>query len=230
MPETRILIGMPVYGGKPEWETAQSWSAIERNPGLIPGTRLIMAKERFYSAGTSRNRLIAAAERYGCSKVLLVDSDVVFGPAHVARIVSHNEPIVGGIYPKRIAERLEWATAMDRNAIRPEGLCPVLNDSVAAGFLCIDMAAIGVMKQANPGLRYLWKQSDASELEMYHLFGEAIVDRNGSPRWLGEDVNFCRLASLAGIPVYADTKCVVGHVGTVDFLRLHEMIENRQER
>lgn len=227
---TRVLVAMPLYDGKPEWPTAQAWSMIERNPGIVPGFELLPIKMKSWSAASSRNKMLYYAKREGCKRVLFLDQDQVFGAQHLARILSHNLPIVGGLYPAKEMVA-KWVCDFDPKVADENGLSPAKH--IGAGFLCVSMEAIEALEKAHPEYRYTCQ--DPGELdgkEIYMLFSEQVVrdhwDGPDKPAWqrhLGEDYYFCWLATKAGIPVYADTKCLVGHIGTVDYLEMHAALQ-----
>jgi hypothetical protein len=219
---------MPLYDGKPERVTAGFWSQVEANPRSIRGVELVTAKRCSFSAPTNRNMLLWQAKQQGCSRVLFVDQDMAPTIQHVARILSHDVPIVGALYPHKDLQRLRWVANFDKTKIDNNGMAPALE--VGTGFLCVSMSAVFAMEEANPHLKYPCQYSATVGQLMWMLFNEQVVVdtwQEGKPPWprlLSEDFFFCHLARKAGIPVYVDTKCQVGHIGPVDFLEVHKLL------
>src|SRR5438552_5615559 len=49
----------------------------------------------------NRNKMVEQARREGCSHLLFVDTDVIFGPDAINKLIAADKDIVGGRYNKR---------------------------------------------------------------------------------------------------------------------------------
>lgn len=213
---TRVLVGMATAYGRMEPEPRQSWEEVVAGARAIQGFELLTSEQPYYSCATAKNMLLKKAQQRECDWVLLVDDDMVYTLRHIARLLSHKLPIVGALYPQRKHNELTWVCSAPVGKTTDNGLMEV--GRTGGGFLLIATTAILKIEHDNPGLRYL---SDAG-VEQYQLFAERIgPDGEGIPRLIGDDFTFCNLARASGFKVYADSKCQVGHVGPVDYLRLH---------
>jgi hypothetical protein len=134
----KILIGSPCRGGIPE-EFVQFRCEIETRQALghWPDYEFTFA---FMSAGSvniARNCLAHLARSNGMDKLLFVDLDVLPKVEHVIRIVSHDVPVVGGLYTKKNGQG-SW---LGRHAgkVEPDARGLVPYEDLPTGFLCIDV-------------------------------------------------------------------------------------------
>ncbi len=130
--------------------------------------------------------------------LVFIDADVGFEPESLVRLVSSTWPIVGGVYPKKV-EPPEWPVGLHPGEIWADraGLVDVW--MVPTGFMRINRAAFGqitVPTFADP----------SGQIGAY--FKTEIRDG----RYWGEDVEFCRLAREAGIPIRAIAEMDFRHV------------------
>jgi hypothetical protein len=137
----------------------------------------------------ARNEVVKRFIASDCDRLLFVDSDMVFGPSHMRRILEHDRPIVAGLYfigsqykchptilqPTADGERVkEWKRGELVEA-----------DSTGCGFLLVKREVFATLRGPS-----WFKWTDT----------------------LGEDVYFCHLARKAGFPVVVDTSIQLGHV------------------
>ena len=99
----KLFLGLPIYA--------------QANPFFMQCLLSLQAQKPFpievrMCAGDgvarSRNGLTADFLRSDCSHLLFIDTDLIFSMEQVARIVSHDLPIVGGLYPKKQEGPTEW--------------------------------------------------------------------------------------------------------------------------
>ena len=158
----------------------------------------------------ARNLMVDAfrtEERYAhCDRLLFIDSDIGFDPAHIQTLVDDDLPIVSGVYHSLFDQGIrpvvyEWATDdQGRNVMNPiekwgrpedDNLVPV--DAVGAGFLMIHKSVFDVFAEHHPGPTA--------------FFETTILDGVQ----LGEDLGFCVRATNLGIPVIVDRRAQVSH-------------------
>jgi glycosyltransferase involved in cell wall biosynthesis len=119
--------------------------------------------------------------------ILFLDDDVTFPPDLLARLLKHRVPVVGGLYLKKTHP---FTPAPDIKLEGPPGLRKT--NLVATGALLVEREVF-------------------NELE-YPYFLSGYND-DGDP--VGDDGYFCQQLTKAGVPIYCDTSCWIGHMGTV---------------
>lgn len=162
---------------------------------------------------TSRENLAVEAINRGCDYIMWFDSDMVFPPDTMQKLIADIDSlgegaIVTGAYYRRVAPYTptlfntleiadDKATWTDVEEI-PEGLFEV----AACGFGCVLAPAKAFMAVAAQ-------------------FGSMFTPING----IGEDLSFCWRARQAGYKIYCDPTIKLGHVGhftiTSDYYKLY---------
>lgn len=147
----KLFVGVPVYSE----QKTQFSACISALQAMKP-----LPIELHYGQGDGvarcRNQLTAEFLRGDCTHMLMIDADILFSPDHVARIVSHDCPIVAGAYPKKQEGPLEWVinTLPDQPMqAAPNGLLPVRY--VGTGFICVKREVFEQMREAYPESSYL---------------------------------------------------------------------------
>lgn len=219
----KVFVAMPLYDGKPEWQTALGWDIINRQP--IDGVEFVPCKLKSFSAAKGRNLLVWKAQQEGCDRILFIDQDAVFNEHHLLRILSHDVDIVGGLYPHKDPKALRWVCQFETSHVEANGLTHAVE--IGAGFLCVKLEAIATMQFAFHNHRFVSEDDQMRGESIWMLFRDSIVtadwNRNGKPwpRLLTEDFYFCYIARQCGFTVWADTLCQIGHVGVIDYLEMH---------
>lgn len=168
------------------------------------------------SAAIDRTRceMATAVLDEGFDEVMWIDSDIVFEPDDVARLRSHDLPIVAGVYAKRGAGGLACHLEPDATELRVGeggGLAKVRY--VGFGFVLVrkpvfvDVAKTFGLPQCNTRF--------GAPVTPYFL-PMVIEDAAtaGGYWYLGEDYAFCERASRAGHAVMVDTAIRLGHIGS----------------
>ena len=129
--------------------------------------------------------------RFDYTHILWIDSDMVFHPWMLDRLIDHDVDIVGGDYPRADLKRLtgaflyESGERKDIIKYNSNALTPV--EYIGFGFMLIKR---GVHEK----ITYPW-------------YDHMMLPSQTSPRKMvlsGEDVAFCHRAREAGFTVYAD--------------------------
>jgi hypothetical protein len=147
----------------------------------------------------ARNRLVSVFLQGGADKLLFIDADLGFTAQDVAKIVSHDVDIVGGIYPKKQAA-LDWPCDLTGEA---EGdLLEAL--MIPTGFMCIHRRVF-----------------EAIEADVYTVFDEEVLEyfisgRVGN-RYKGEDVAFCERVREHGFDLWLDPSVCLTHHGNHEY-------------
>lgn len=225
-----VFVGMATRDGGMTEQTRALWDRLDQP---ISPWRFLAFKTSGGAQSHARNFLTDLALRSDASRLLMIDSDVAAGESHVLRILGHGLPIVVGVYPRKEVRFPTRFVFRAVGALRPDGLVPA--GDAGAGFALIDLAAvehlIGWNALNGRGGTYRCEDDGAEGREIHDLWREELVEHEwvkGQPRFtrkLTEDYTFFHFAQRAGIKVYADTLCQVGHVGSVDFLEVARLIQ-----
>ena len=167
------------------------------------------------SVERARNILTANFLESDCTHILFVDSDIGFIPEDVWRIASHEEPVVGGIYPlKNMQPEVQWcgnglSTTGPQPSTRPDGLMPV--KYIGTGFLCLARSVLEKFQAAHPELFY--EQDFAPHRTECAFWHQGVHSR----RFLTEDWMFCQLWLDLGGSIFADTAVMLKHAGRAEW-------------
>ena len=160
----------------------------------------------------ARNTLTAEFLRSDATDLVFIDSDLVFSPDHLARLLSHDEDVVGGFYPKKQEGPLRWVCNMQLHETkpRPDGLQEVRY--MGTGFLRVRRRVFERMiERYGEQLAY---HPDARPEETEWDFWSCGVYRSpdGFQRYLSEDWYFCQRWLDLGGKVWGDTGLILKHV------------------
>ena len=140
----------------------------------------------------ARNNGVARAQELGADVILFLDSDMVFPPNVLLRLMTHRKAIVGAIYTRRLPpyEILGSTLSRDLN-VGEDGLVEMTR--MPTGCLLIAMKVFESLKRP------------------YFRFG--VNEETGAI--LGEDYAFCDDARKAGFHIWADMNLSreIGHIG-----------------
>ena len=140
--------------------------------------------------------------------ILWIDSDIIFKPQDLDRLLSHNKDVVGGLYLMEGGRQFAAVKHMNNEYFKQNGsyqfltpddiskspqLIPV--DYIGFGFLLIKYGVIESMK-------YPWFEPQIMRIDDYKDF-------------VGDDVSWCIKARKLGIQIYADPTTWVRHEKTV---------------
>lgn len=174
------------------WNLSQYLSALGMDSKLFVSPGTLIANQR--------HELVLAAQNWGASHVMFIDSDMTFHPECVTRLLQHDRQIVGAAYSKRVEPLIttawysidDWSTWV-RIYEDTEELLQV--EAMALGFCLIKTEVF-----------------DEIELPWFQLGFY-------SGQYTGEDIEFFRKTKQSGIPVFMDTAVSrkLGHLGTHAF-------------
>ena len=180
------------------------------------------------SVERARNVLTANFLATDCTHLLFIDSDIAFSPRDVARIVSHDEDVVGGIYPLKTMDReVKWCgnRVGDASNAAPVALsdtlpvpCAVREDGlqevgcIGTGFLCIARRVFEKMMEVD-GEKIRYEQDWPPHREEFAFWRQTVREVNGRRRFLTEDWNFCYRWRELGGKVFADAQVILRHAG-----------------
>lgn len=209
----KLFVAMPLHNGSLPWQTAASLNSLMSEPpgGVEITFKLLQGESNIVEA---RNCLTAAFLRSDCESVLFVDADMVFRPWQVGRIASHLQPVVGGIYCKKVpgtpdycCQGLEGQTQGVPNA---DGLIEV--SKIATGFLCLHRSVFDLVERDLRPVHYHGKHG-----EQVDFWNCELHAHEGKLYYQGEDWSFCERLRRLQVRLYADARVLLGHVGTMVF-------------
>jgi len=176
----------------------------------------------FFESLVSRARNAAVAhflEDKENTHILFIDSDIIFEPEDVLKLIQANKEVVAGIYPKKyiVWDRLKQHPDSERVDFPVGGQIKMTEDNfleldyLPTGFLLISRTAINKIIKAHPELKY------KNDIDGYMSAGDNFYDlfkvgiRNGI--YESEDWGFCSLWKSVGGKVLIHPDINVKHLG-----------------
>lgn len=176
----------------------------------------------FFESLVSRARNAAVAhflEDENNTHILFIDSDIIFEPDDVFKLLQSNKEVVAGIYPKKyiVWERLKNQPEAERVDFPVGGQIKMTEDNfleldyLPTGFLLINRTAIQKIIDKHPELKY------QNDIDGYMSAGDNFYDlfkvgiRNGI--YESEDWGFCSLWKEVDGQVLIHPEINVKHVG-----------------
>jgi hypothetical protein len=211
--EPHVFIAMPCYGNMP----CETVEALLRANKELPFPHTIRFHKGNSLVPSARNQLAADFMAGPWTHLLFIDSDIVFTPAQIVRLFSHNEPIIGGLYAQKLFKtRLCVDEEIKHDSSRH--LMEVCH--LGAGFLSIRRDVFETMIAAlGPEIEYISTDTRTGRSrQQWDFFSIGIRwCEDGKPRYLSEDFYFCERARELGFKVYVDLRVMLGHIGQVTF-------------
>lgn len=207
--EKDVFLAIPSYSGKPNYQCIRAADACvirKDNPAKVlqmyVGDSLVTR---------TRNELARLFLESDCKYLLFIDDDLEFEPEHIARLRSHNLPIVAGLYFKK---NLHHLPVLNRpGQAYDNGLLEV--GEAGTGFLMIRRDVFGAMKEYFD-IEYA-PASDQPPGARWDFFPVGRKDANKSAQYLSEDYFFCQRATEIGYKIYVDQNVVIKHHGQMAF-------------
>jgi hypothetical protein len=149
----------------------------------------------------------------GFTELLWVDSDIGFDPADVEKLLSHSQPLVCGIYPKKGPRQMAAEFLPGTQSVpfgRDGGLMPVRY--AGFGFTLTRKELFDRVREfhALPTVNHQF----AKPLVPYFL---PMLTTGPQARYLAEDYALCERATQAGLSLFADTTVRLWHVGHYNY-------------
>lgn len=141
-----------------------------------------------------------------CDEMLLIDTDIIFSPQQVEWILSHDEEMVFGIYPKKrvgLTFPHEWMTDENPFVVNPlaEGVAPLVE---------LKRTARGFMKMRRSVLEKMRVTSTIAEMEG----GKGYEFFRNLPGGHSDDFAFCDRWRAFGGKILVDQRIVAQHEGS----------------
>lgn len=161
----------------------------------VKGIRVGVVNPKFSLVQVGRCDIIATAKQLKADKVFFLDSDMLFPPETLLRLLSHNLPIVGCDALRRREPFTPVVMGMDGKPLNHTPEIETLVELKGGSQACqlIDMSVFEKLKE--PYFHVEWNEDTKS--------------------FLGEDYYFSNKVRAAGFKIMCDTKLsqFIGHIG-----------------
>lgn len=199
------MVGVPAV----DWMwTRAAQSLFGLTPSIPPGT-YIELKSRGTTISQKRNALVASMlAQEGLGWILLADSDMELPRQTVPALLSHDLPIVSGLYFQRAEPHLPEAWHVGRMGSDPLRR----TDSEDFEMRSLNLADVGGQRLAE--VDAVGAGCLLVRREVFKALDRPFFAANESrDAGLNEDLNFCLRAREAGFPVHVDLGVQPTHLG-----------------
>jgi hypothetical protein len=214
----KLFVALPAYGAVPVPFTQSLIKLLLAPPAPLvvqfhPGDSLV---------SRARNNLTAQFLAGDCTHLLFIDTDLIFSVEHIARLLAHDLPIVGGFYPKKQEGNLEWVcnAHVDFPPPEPNGLQSLRY--LGTGFLLVKREVFDLMILTyRDEIEYVADGTGRTEHDLWPVgvFHPPVAAgvSPASARYLSEDWFFCQRALDLGYQVFGDPRVILKHIGSSIF-------------
>jgi glycosyltransferase involved in cell wall biosynthesis len=208
---TKVFMAIPIFNAVDVnffgsvMKFVQTYTGVNVRIAVVAGDSLVPR---------ARNTLTVEFLKSDCTHLLFVDSDLVFDASHIVRMLSHDEDIVGGFYPKKQQGDPELVF----NAMVP----PVKMDSrrltqvryIGTGFILVKRHVIEKMV-SELGDQIMFEVDGKPGTYGFDFWPVGVYHYpNGTSRYLSEDWYFCQRAIDLGFKIYGDNGVILKHSGS----------------
>ena len=214
----RIFIGICLKTGDTRWETMMAMIRLitESAPS---GYSFVIKPGGGCDVAHARNLLMHDwRTRTDCGRLVFIDSDIVFTPDDLSRLLSWDVPYVGGLYPlKGFDCRWSW-NGWAHTSGNLDGLWDV--EELCTGFTAMrfDLLTQLVAQYGQTG--YVIADEAYRGERGFELCAMGVAGE----RRLSEDFSLSHRIRAVGAEVNVDPTIQVGHVGIVDLLQMHNLL------
>jgi hypothetical protein len=137
-----------------------------------------------------------------CEEMLVIDTDVVFKREQLDMLLSHDVPLVFGLYPKKMTGLIFPVMALDEGNPFGKSEEPLVEvECCARGFMKVRKEVFEALKPITP----TYEDSDTGKTEFEYW--------QNLPGGHSEDFNFCRNYRKVGGKVLVDQRITTQHAG-----------------
>ncbi len=185
-----------------------TWAASMFNlgmSGVLGGRRVLYETFSHPDPSACMNLATASFLASGADRMVVIDGDHIFTPQDVGMLLSHDKPLVSGVYVKKVPGMEYPILPLDLET-SPKTLfdktaeCPVEVRCVPRGFISIHRSVFETLKPHVP-------HYDEGEFQV-GIYWQAI------PGAMSEDFAFCELYRKHGGRVWLDQRIFVQHEGS----------------
>jgi hypothetical protein len=216
--DRKLMIALPLYDGRLNVQAAFNIINLCALAGKY-NFSIDLAHISFCSIlPKARNVMVRRFMESDCTDLLFLDSDVTFTCDDIVRLlaVSTNRDVVGGVYPRKKADKNLIATVIfDRNAnpiYDENGLIEA--ECIPTGFMMIRRHVLEKLIANHPEWDYYDEEGQEDEKRVKHnaVFDFSIQDG----LYFGEDYTFCKRVRAEGMRVHIDPALEIGHYGSIE--------------
>lgn len=235
-----LLIAIPVYGGMCYADFMMSvFNLVQQlHKNNIKHEIKLIQNESLISR--ARNGFVAMfMDNFNYSKLLFLDSDLIFSPETILRMIKEDKGIIGAIYPKKAINWSKVKHYSDKDEMELQARATDMNynfkyynksqvkivngfaevNDLATGCMLIDKRALSIIINKNRETNYINHCSGYGNSDcFYDLFGTGVKEIDGKKIYLSEDYWFCYLARECGISIWADTTATLIHIGRHNYM------------
>jgi len=244
--KAKILVGTPCYGGMCFVGYVASLMTSKeylRTKGIQLET-CFLTNESLIPRG--RNTIVAKfMDDPSFTHLLFIDADITWSHVSIERLVSHDKPLVGALYPKKgySWEKLEKAKdlikepfdAQAQQEVKSRLMNYVVNYTedrqvvngllkvkhIGTGFFLVKRETVQAMMNKYTELKYdddINILNDSENKWLYALFDCEVHKLGAKTHYLSEDYLFCKRWQDMGGDIYADVTIPLTHTGTHSFV------------
>jgi len=197
-------------------EVSSEWALMMREFPMPPGSQLFMS--RGMPIDVTRESMVKTALDAGFEWLFFLDSDVTLPRDALQKLMSHNLPIVCGLYKAKKPNGFFWAAWMKgKDGAGNDAFVPVATwngrlfevDVIGTGCMLIHRKVFEGIRAKSDLPFFLWTKER----------NPALLDKLNIPvplmKTVSEDFWFCMLAKHCGFQVVADGEVKCGHISTV---------------
>lgn len=198
----KVLLGTPCYDGKVAVEFLQSLIGTMAIAPLHEVAVYPVQISHDALIQRARNDLVRLALETNCDDLVFVDSDIVWNPEWIFKLLNHSVDLVAGVCPKKSDTHIDFNVKL-----MPEGLYAPVNHLIQ-----VECVGTGFMRISKTAMQAVWDIS-----EPYTEKGEAkrmvfdvqLIDG----QIVSEDNIFCKKWSSTGGKVWIDPSMTCDHIG-----------------
>ncbi len=192
--------------GRTKWAASMFGLALS---GVLAGRRIVYETLSVGDPSTAMNFATYHFRKNNLDRMIVIDADHEFCPNDVALLLSHDVPLVSGLYPKKLPgnhlpivllEGQEIGKVFDKSAEAPVEVA-----RVPRGFLNVHRS---VFDELEPHVQTFTETGTGIDV---HLFWQ------GNGGGLSEDFAFCDLYRKHGGKVWCDHRIYVKHLGEATY-------------
>lgn len=198
----KILVAVPAYKG---WASECVGSLITLGVELSRHYAFAFAQNEVGDIERARNALASFALNKGFTHICMTDSDMVFGPAAVLKMIRANREVIACNAPlRREPDKLVFsAIYLDDRSVEPDGTMKVKR--IGTGVMLVATSALSKLVDTGQ------IRVDSSSGEPIYGFFDKLTQPDG--RRIGEDHSFCdRWRTLCGGDIFALIDEPIGHI------------------
>lgn len=224
------MIAMPCYRGECHSLCTKQLLKLQM---LLHNKNIVMEyftleSESLISRG--RNVCATAFLKSDCTHLMFIDSDIVFNPIDVLKLIIHNKEIITGLYPVKninfgaLKQKIPGCNSIDE-ALRCSGkrvgnVKSLIEDSTLAlmheaptGFMLIKKSLLLCLKNNCKNLEYTNDIAGYSKHSIDNKFYNFFQVGIHNERYVSEDYGFCALIRACNVDIFADLSVNLIHVG-----------------